>query len=232
MSGRSRTGRGWAPTSRKWAGRRTSEAEATSSRAGSSNEEVAEGDEVAEETDPHPFKHTPSLVTLSKLEAWAQEFSFPLGCRANVPAATDRAAYPPEGFVAISREHIELGFRFPVPGYLKNLLNDLKLALFQLTPNSYAYLTTLAAAFVKYKLGFPSPRILRNVFSFKAISGKDGLYYATPRQHSTYREYLPQSCTKSNVGEYKSNWALFTCPSLAGLNNRSFVMTPSRHTST
>ena len=144
---------------------------------------------------------------------------------------TDRAAYPPEGFVAISREHMELGFRFPMPEYLKDLLNDLKLAPFQLTPNSYAYLTTLAAGFRKHGLGFPTPRIIRTILSFKAISGKDGLYYAAPRLYSEYKEFLPQNCTKSNVGEYKSNWALFTCPSLAGLNNRSFVLKPSRDTS-
>ena len=232
MSGRSRTGRGRTAASRRQAGRQDSEAEATTSRAGPSSEEIAGGDEVAEETDTPPFKPMFSSLTFDKLEAWAREVTIPLGCRANVPAGTDQAAYPPTGFIAISREHMELGFRFPIPGYLRDLLNNLKLAPFQLTPNSYAHLTTLAAAFRKYGLGFPTPRIIRSLYSFKAITGKEGLYYATPRQSSDYRAFLPQRCTKSNVGEYKSNWAWFTCPSIAGLNNTSFVEEPSRDMST
>ena len=79
----------------------------------------------------------------------------------------------------------ESGFRFLLAPYLLKLLNEVKLAPFQLTPNSYAQLTSLALIFLRNNLHPPSLKLVKFPFSFK--SAKDGLYYlaARPSQYKT-----------------------------------------------
>ena len=93
------------------------------------------------------FKRFPSKAKLCEVLACAREFHFLTDCRMYVPAKSSHVAYPPSGFVAISPQHFELGFRFPLAPYLLKLLNELKLAPFQLTLNSYAQLTSLGLLF-------------------------------------------------------------------------------------
>jgi len=84
-----------------------------------------------------------------------------------VTLPSDHAAFLPAGFVAVSPQHLEFGLRFPLHPYLVAILNDLKLAPFQLTPNSYAQITSIAILFKKNQLHFPTPKILKYHYSFK-----------------------------------------------------------------
>ena len=180
-----------------------------------------------------PFFHYESSLGLSDLETIAEGFSLPKGCRAMVPKASDHAAFPPKGFFAISHQHIEAGFRFPVHPYLVALLNDLNLAPFQLTPNSYAHLTALASIFLKNDLPPPTPAMIHHLFLFRSTTGpkankKDGFYYTSARK-SPYKVNLPQGIGKSNVGDYKSRWFYASCLSLSDLKNFSFCLSPSKY---
>ena len=137
------------------------------------------------------------------------------------------AAYPPSRFVAISPQHFESGFRFPLAPYLLKLLNEFKLTPFQLTPNSYAQLTSLTLLFLRNNLPSPFPKLVKFLFSFK--SAKDGLYYLVAHP-SQYKTILPQGRAKgkSNVGDYKSSWFFVSCPLLLLLKNLSFTLTPGK----
>jgi len=76
------------------------------------------------------FKRFPSKSKLPEVSACTQEFCFRKNCRVYVPAESSHAAYPLSGFVAISPQHFESGFRFPLAPYLLKILNELKLAPF------------------------------------------------------------------------------------------------------
>ena len=121
-------------------------------------------------------------------------------CRVYIHFLSYHATYPPTGFVAISPQLPKSRFRFPLAPYLLNLLNELKLAPFQLTPNLYAQLISLAILFLSNQLSPPSPRLI-NFFFFNSV--KDRLYYLTacPSQYKVIRK----ENGKSNVGDYKSS---------------------------
>lgn len=165
-------------------------------------------------------------MTFGELKSCASEYRFPCGARLMVPSPGDHAAFPPAGYVAVNPQHLEFGLRFPLHSYLVAILNDLKLAPFQLTPNSYAQITSLALLFRKNELPFPTPKIFRYLYSFKGT--KDELYYMAARS-SDYKRLLPQGNAKgrSNVGDYKSHWFYISCCSLHDLNNLNFVLMPS-----
>ena len=165
----------------------------------------------------------------------ADAYHFPATCRVMVLSHHDHAADPPDGFIAISRQHVKIGFRFPVPPYLINLLNDLEIALFQLTPNSYAQITTLAYIFFKNGLPPPNSNIIQSLFFFKFTTTphdtkRDGIYYITAR-NSPYKAFLPLKAGKSNVGDYKSRWFYASCLSLLKLVNFGFNDNPGEHIS-
>ncbi|KZV54780.1 hypothetical protein F511_40611 [Dorcoceras hygrometricum] len=60
-----------------------------------------------------------------------------------IPAADDRAHLPPEGYHTFYLNHLEMGLRFPVPRFIHNLCDHLKVSPSQLTPNSYSSLLAL-----------------------------------------------------------------------------------------
>ena len=91
--------------------------------------------------------------------------------RVYIPIEDCHAAYPPIGFAAISPQHLEFGFRFPVAPYLLNLLNELKLAPFQLTPNFYTQLTSLALLFLRNKLSLAFSKLVKFLFFFQECQG-------------------------------------------------------------
>ena len=188
----------------------------------SPNEQAAQ-----ERQDREVFKQFISKIKLNEVADLARKLHIPPSCQAMLPTTSCHAAYPPKDFIAISLQHLESGFRFPVAPFLIDLLNDLKLAPFQLTPNSYAQLTWLSILFLSNNLSPPSPRIIRFLYSFKAI--KEGLYYLTACS-SNFKSILPQGKAKgkSNVGDYKSHWFFISCRSLSKLKNFSFAMTPGK----
>ena len=172
------------------------------------------------------FQRFQSTVTANELVEIASEYRLPMGCKVMVPSAKCHAAYPPKGFTAVSPQHMELGLRFPIPDYLISLLNDLQLAPFQLTANSYSQITSLAILFRKAELPPPSPKLFRYLFCFK--SAKEGLYYISARATAP-KSVLPQGKGKgkSNVGDYKSHWFFVSCISLLRLKNFGFRLGPS-----
>ena len=177
----------------------------------------------------------PTSLKRPEVEGLVKQFHIPFGCRILLPDSNNHACYPPRGFIAVSTQHLEQGLRFPVPPFLVEFLNKVKLAPFQLTPNSYTQLISLAVAFFRNGLHAPTPRIIQQFYSFKAVSAgdgekPDGIYYLTARQ-SQYKDLLPkgEAKGKSNVGPYKTSWFYISCPSLADLRNFSFVLKPGTH---
>ncbi|KAL5865715.1 hypothetical protein ACOSQ3_003229 [Xanthoceras sorbifolium] len=136
------------------------------------------------------FSSFPSRIYRGNLKVIADSFRFPSGHQILVPAVTDRAAYPPPGFIAISRHHLIAGLRFPILRFLIDALNLLKLASMQLTPSSYDQLLTLYLSFRRKRLLLPSDNVIRYCFTLKQcplVRGSlkdalhDGMYYLSVR---------------------------------------------------
>ncbi|KZV52824.1 hypothetical protein F511_20167 [Dorcoceras hygrometricum] len=60
-----------------------------------------------------------------------------------IPVVEDRAHLPPKGYHTFYLSHLEMGLRFPVPRFIQNLCDHLKVSPSQLTPNSYSSLLAL-----------------------------------------------------------------------------------------
>jgi len=130
--------------------------EGASSRAG----KVAKGGQGRE-----VLRRFPSKAKFYKVGACTREFRFPIDCRVYILSPSYHIAYPSTSSVTISPQHLESGFMFPLMPYLLNLLNELKLTLFQLIPNSYTQFTSLAILFLWNKLS-PYLWSLSNSFFF------------------------------------------------------------------
>lgn len=116
---------------------------------------------------------------------------------------SDHAAFPPHRYVAVSVQHLRHRLRFLVPGYLVNLLNQLKLNPFQLTPNSYFQLTSLALVFLRNELEALNPHIYSHLYSLKGVASPKGgarerIYYLTARK-SDYKSLLPKGLGKTSI---------------------------------
>jgi len=109
------------------------------------------------------FKKFPSKAKFHEVGTCTLKFCLSREYRVYIPSKDSHAAYPPIGFVAISPKHLKSGFRFPVAPYILNLLNEVKLTPFQLTPNLYVQLTSLAILFPRNQL-FPLSSKLINFF--------------------------------------------------------------------
>jgi len=164
---------------------------------------------------------------IDELRSCTSEYSLPCDSCVMVPSPGDHVAFPPTGFVAVSPQHLEFDLRFPFHPYLVTILNDLKLAPFQLTPNSYAQITSLAIIFKKNQLPLPTLKILKYLYSFKGT--KEELYYMATHFLDCKR-LLPQGKAKgkSNVRDYKSRWFYVSFSSFHNLNNFSFILVPSK----
>ena len=155
-------------------------------------------------------------MTFNDLSLCVRKCRLPSSCYVMVPSPKDHTTFPPKGYVAISPQHLEYGLRFPILPYLVDLLYDLKLSPCQLTPNSYAQLTSLTIFFIKEGYSPFSPKIIKSLYSFKSV--KDGLYYVRARP-SDFKGLLSQGKAKgkSNVGDYKTHWFFISCSFLFSL---------------
>ncbi|KAL5746864.1 hypothetical protein ACOSQ2_024161 [Xanthoceras sorbifolium] len=120
------------------------------------------------------------------LLGFASTFHLPRGYKVMVPKVTDRPARSPPGYIAISSHHLHAGLRFILPTFLLCVLNLLRLASMQLTPNSYAQLISFYLTFRRRGFGSPSDNIIRYCYSLKKcpLSEKsfgsawhEGIYY-------------------------------------------------------
>ncbi|KAL5741100.1 hypothetical protein ACOSP7_029964 [Xanthoceras sorbifolium] len=141
---------------------------------------------------------------------------FPSGHQMLVSSVTDRAAYPPPSFVAISRYHLIAGLRFLIPGFLIDVLNLLKFSPMQLTPISFLYLSFR-------RNGLPPPRdnVIRYCFTLKQCPlprgspedvFHDGMYYLGVRA-GEHRDLL-QGNSSLNTGDYKVNYFFVKGPEI------------------
>ncbi|KAL5750823.1 hypothetical protein ACOSP7_025426 [Xanthoceras sorbifolium] len=144
------------------------------------------------------FASIPSWIYRGELRLMVESFQFSSDHQILVPAVTDRAAYPPRGFIAISRHHLIPGLRFPISGFLIDVLNLLKFASMLLTPSSYGQLLTLYLSFRKYGIPPPSDNVIKYYFVLKQCPlGKgspedalhDGMHYLSV-QAGKYRDLL------------------------------------------
>ncbi|KAL5820903.1 hypothetical protein ACOSQ3_022785 [Xanthoceras sorbifolium] len=178
----------------------------------------------------------PSLAVPEKLEDLidlTHTFHFSMGHRVLILRASDRPAYPPPSYVAISSHHLIVGLRFHLPTFLKRILNLLELALMQLSPNAYTRLLSFYLFFSRKGIGSLTDNIIRHCFLLKNCplskkpSGKaqhDRVYYLLMRA-SDYRELL-QSDFKSNVGDYRMAYFYITGPRIESVKYKRFVLSP------
>ena len=143
---------------------------------------------VEEDRGREVFKKFLSKVMFHEMVACTREYHLPWDYRVYIPSENSHVTYPPTDFVAINSQHLESGFRFPVAPYILSLLNELKLAPFQLIPNSYSQLTSLTLLFLRNHFSSPSQKLVKFLFFFK--SAKDRLYYLAVRP-SQYKTILP-----------------------------------------
>ncbi|KZV52865.1 hypothetical protein F511_34091 [Dorcoceras hygrometricum] len=68
-----------------------------------------------------------------------------------IPLPKDRDHLPPEGYHTFYINQLEMGLRFPVPGFIQNLCDHLKVSPSQLTPNSYSSLLALGVLLKFYQ---------------------------------------------------------------------------------
>ncbi|KZV23790.1 hypothetical protein F511_22454 [Dorcoceras hygrometricum] len=68
-----------------------------------------------------------------------------------IPLPEDRAHLPPEGYHTFYLNQLEMGLRFPVPRFIQNLCDHLKVSPSQLTPNSYSSLLALGVLLKCYQ---------------------------------------------------------------------------------
>ncbi|KAL5770297.1 hypothetical protein ACOSP7_014451 [Xanthoceras sorbifolium] len=175
-----------------------------------------------------------SRIHWGDLRLIAGSFHFPSGYQMLVPVVTDRAAYSHHGYIAISQHHLITGFRFPIPGFLIDVLNLLKLALMQLTPSSYGQLLTLYLSFRRHGVPPLSDNIIQYCFVLKQCPLARGLledslhnemHYLGVRA-GEYRDLL-QEDPSLNVGNYKLSHFFVRGPEIKHLRNKSFMFSES-----
>ncbi|KAL5834686.1 hypothetical protein ACOSQ3_014280 [Xanthoceras sorbifolium] len=137
--------------------------------------EVVKGAEILDNLPRAAYKGLRRKKDVFVLKAMADSFQFPSGHRLLVSIVTDKAAYPHLGFVAISRHHMLAGLRFPIPRFLIDVLNFLKLALMQLTPSLYGQLLTLYLLFRRNRLPPSSDNVIKYCFTMRQCPLPKGL---------------------------------------------------------
>ncbi|KAL5815912.1 hypothetical protein ACOSQ3_024290 [Xanthoceras sorbifolium] len=181
------------------------------------------------------FPSLPSVITRKNLLGFASTFHLPKGYKVMVPKVTDRPARSPSGYIAISSHHLNAGLRFILPTFLLCVLNLLRLASMQLTPNSYAQLISFYLTFRRRGFGSPSDNIIRYCYSLKKcpLSEKSfgsawhkGIYYL-PVQANEYQGLL-QTKIKSNVGNYKTAYFFIKGPGIKSIRHKCFVSLPRK----
>ncbi|KAL5865675.1 hypothetical protein ACOSQ3_003189 [Xanthoceras sorbifolium] len=144
------------------------------------------------------FLSFPFRIYQGDLKVMVDSFRFPSGHQMLVPAVTKRVIYPPPGFIAISRHHLIAGLRFPILGFLIDMLNLLKLPPTQLIPSFYGQLLTLYLSFRKNEIPPPNDNVIRYCFTLKQCqlakglskdALHDGMHYLSVRA-SEYKELL------------------------------------------
>ncbi|KAL5760147.1 hypothetical protein ACOSQ2_018985 [Xanthoceras sorbifolium] len=113
------------------------------------------------------FISLPSIITNEDLVGYASTFHLPMGHKVLIAKVIDRPAHPPPGYVAISLHHLHAGLRFPFSKFLICVLNLLRLAPMQLTPNAYTQLIFFYLTFRRRGVGSPSDNIIRYCYLLK-----------------------------------------------------------------
>ena len=140
-------------------------------------------------------------------------------------------SHPPKGCIGMFASVLAAGFRVPMDEYEREILNTLKLAPIQLTPNSWRWVLGLRAAFKEQGFGEPSIDLLQVLFDVHAnrpprkkaadgtwISSWEGLtgfYYLSPKPKPRHGLALPGegdllTGKPSNVKGWKDKYFLFT----------------------
>ncbi|KZV20947.1 hypothetical protein F511_40096 [Dorcoceras hygrometricum] len=60
-----------------------------------------------------------------------------------IPGLNERAHRPPRGFHSFYINQLEMGLRFPLPRFIADLCQHIKISPSQLAPNSYSFLLSL-----------------------------------------------------------------------------------------
>ncbi|KZV18435.1 hypothetical protein F511_21023 [Dorcoceras hygrometricum] len=86
-----------------------------------------------------------------------------------IPMAKDQAHLPPEGYHTLYLNHLDMGLRFPVPRFIQNLCDHLKVSPSQLTPNSYSSLLALGVILWFFR----APFSLHLIYNFTQVRQQD-----------------------------------------------------------
>ena len=121
-----------------------------------------------------------------------EQYRIPELFRLFAPGADGRVNSPPEGQVAFYLEDLRAGLRFPVPEFIRNVLDYYGLCPAQLAPNSVRLIVSFA---LLCRLLPTEPRIslFRVFFVLRPHPKARGWWYFTPRKGLSFITDLPTS---------------------------------------
>ncbi|KZV51148.1 hypothetical protein F511_06212 [Dorcoceras hygrometricum] len=98
-----------------------------------------------------------------------------------IPGLNERAHRPPRGFHSFYINQLNMGLRFPLPRFIADLCQHIKISPSQLAPNSYSFLLSLAILLRYHNLPLV-PYVLMQLIKIKRLGpGKFYLSHFTPR---------------------------------------------------
>ncbi|KAL5743650.1 hypothetical protein ACOSQ2_026766 [Xanthoceras sorbifolium] len=148
------------------------------------------------------FSSLPSRIYRGDLKVMADSFRFPSGHQMLVSTVTDKAAYSPSSFIAISRHHLIARLRFLILRFLIDLILS-----------SYGHLLTIYLSFRRNEIPPPSDNGIRYYFILKQCPLAKGLLEDALHDGMHYLSVWAGECkellqrdSNLNVENYKANY--------------------------
>ncbi|KAL8463576.1 hypothetical protein ACS0TY_034288 [Phlomoides rotata] len=124
----------------------------------------------------------PSVIVVNELEHFQRIYEIPLDVHIWAPTDNERAAQPPECYVAVYEDIMKSGFYFPLHPTISKLLASWNLTITQLTPNSWHIFISLLTLFDLEEYGhYLNTDEVAYILLSRANDKGKGLYYLKAR---------------------------------------------------
>ncbi|KZV50339.1 hypothetical protein F511_36712 [Dorcoceras hygrometricum] len=107
-----------------------------------------------------------------------------------IPGLNERAHRPPRGFHSFYINQLEMGLRFPLPRFIADLCQHIKISPSQLAPNSYSFLLSLAILLRYHNLPLV-PYVLMQLIKIKRLG--PGKFYLSHKGDHAFIKGNPSS---------------------------------------
>ncbi|KAK0574654.1 hypothetical protein LWI29_026804 [Acer saccharum] len=122
-----------------------------------------------------------NVVGPEKITRYMRRFDLDSNVISLIPAEGRAAWNPPPGHVAIYGAMLTCGVTLPFQPFITWFLAEARLALAQLTPNSYQILMCIWHMWHRMKRPPPTPREIRHFYALRPV-GKTGIYFFQSNQ--------------------------------------------------